>query len=208
VDALEALRSRVSVNQFDPSRGLTEDEVRELIAYATEAPSSFNIQHWRFVAVIRPEDKARMRSVAYNQRKITDAAVVFIVLGDLRAHETLGPILDRSVRAGVITQRKRDAWVRTAEATYGKDPVFARDETIRSASLASMALMIAAEAKGLASAPIIGFDGPGVVREFGIDERYVLVMLLPVGYPAPGNGPRLPRLSVDEVLAFHRARQF
>lgn len=208
MDALEALRSRVSASRFDPSRGLSEDEMRELISYAIEAPSSFNIQHWRFVAVVRPEDKARLRGVSFNQQKIIDAAVVFIVLGDLRAHENLGAILDRSVQAGAISTAKRDAWVRAADAIYGSDAAFARDETIRSASLAAMALMIAAEAKGLVSAPIIGFDATGVVREFGIGERYVPVMLLPVGYPGPGNGQRLPRLAVGEVLAFHRSREF
>jgi hypothetical protein len=32
--------------------------------------------------------------------------------------------------------------------------------------------------------------------------------LVTVGYPAPGNHPRKPRLSVDEVLAFDRGREF
>jgi hypothetical protein len=33
-------------------------------------------------------------------------------------------------------------------------------------------------------------------------------MLLTVGFAAPGNWPRQPRLSVDEVLAFHKAREY
>jgi nitroreductase len=55
---------------------------------------------------------------------------------------------------------------------------------------------------------MIGFDPEGIKREFGISDRYVPVMLLPVGYVAPGNLPRKPRLGVDEVLAFDRSREF
>ena len=65
-----------------------------------------------------------------------------------------------------------------------------------------MTLMLAAEAKGLVSGPMIGFDPEGVKREFQISERYLPVMLLAVGYPAPGNWPRKVRLSVSEVLTY------
>lgn len=208
MDALDAIRSRVSVNHFDPSRSLSDEEIRELIAFAIEAPSSYNIQHWRFVAVVRPEDKARLKAVSFNQQKMVDAAVVFIVLADLLGHERLGEILDRSVAVGVLTEAKRDAWLRTSERVYGGDPQFARDEAIRSSSIAAMTLMIAAEAKRLVSTPVIGFDPVGLSREFAIDPRYLAVMLLPVGYPAGGASQRLARLSVDEVLAFHKARAF
>jgi hypothetical protein len=33
-------------------------------------------------------------------------------------------------------------------------------------------------------------------------------MLLTIGYKAPGNWPRKPRLAVDEALAFGRGREF
>ncbi len=208
MDVFAALRARTSANRFDTSRSLSEDEIRELISYATEAPSSFNIQHWRFVAIVRPADKARLRAAAFNQREVDEAAVVFIILGDVRAHERLGVTLDRSVAAGILDAAARDRWVANADRAYGENAALARDEAIRSASLAAMILMIAAQAKGLASGPIIGFDSAAVAREFAIAERYLPVMLLTVGYPAPGNWPRQPRLSVDEVLAFHRAREF
>ena len=205
--ALELIKGRISANKFDTTKSLSAQEVRELVEYATQAPSSFNQQHWRFVAVTKREDKERLKGVAYGQQKVADAAVTFIVLGDLRGHEKLANILARSVQAGLITQAVADAWVGMANGMYAA-PQLARDEAIRSASLASMTLMIAAQAKGLVSGPMIGFDPDGVKREFGIADRYVPVMLLPVGYPAPGNWLRKPRLGVDEVLAFDRGREF
>jgi len=205
---LELIEKRISANKFDPTRTLSEDEIKELVFYATQAPSSYNIQHWRFVAVTGPEDKARLKAVAFNQQKVEDAAVTFIVLGDLRGYEKLPEIVGQTLAAGLIDQKKAESWVKVATASYEKNDRFARDEAIRSGALAAMNLMIAAEAKGLVSGPMIGFDPEGVKREFNISDRYVPVLLLTVGYEAPGNGPRKPRLGVDEVLSFGEGREF
>jgi nitroreductase len=208
MDTIELIKQRISTNKFDSSRTLSEAEVKELVSYATEAPSAFNIQNWRFVAVTSPEEKARLRSVAYNQQKVVDAAVTFIVLGDLRGYEKLPQILKPMVEGGLMDQATADGWAQSAASSYGADEQFARDEAIRSASFAAMTLMIAAQAKGLATGPMIGFDPAGVKREFNIADRYVPVMLLTVGYPASGNWPRKPRLGVEEVLAFNKGREF
>lgn len=202
MDALTTLKQRLSANHFDPSRKLSEAEIKELIGYATEAPSSFNIQHWRFVAVTDQAAKERLKAVAYGQPKVSDAAVTFIILGDLRGHEKMREIYQPMLDAGAVTSEQVDGWVGMAAGMYA-NAQNARDEAVRSASLAAMALMTAAEAKGLVSGPMIGFDPTGVKREFGIADRYVPVMLLSVGYAAPGNWPRKPRLATDEVLRFN-----
>jgi len=46
---------------------------------------SYNLQHWRFVAVTKPEDKQRLVQIANGQIKVAEAAVTLIVLGDLQA---------------------------------------------------------------------------------------------------------------------------
>lgn len=208
METLELIKQRISTNKFDTSRTLSEVEIKDLVAYATEAPSAYNIQNWRFIAVTNPEDKQRLKSVAYNQQKVVDAAVTFIVLGDPLGYEKLPRILKPMVDGGLMDQSVADGWVRSAASGYSGDERFARDEAIRSASFAAMTLMIAAEAKGLATGPMSGFDPAGVKREFNIPDRYVPVMLLTVGYPASGNWPRKPRLGVDEVLAFNKGREF
>lgn len=208
MSTLEVIKHRISANKFDTLRTLSEAEIKELVAYATEAPSAYNIQNWRFVAVTTPEAKERLKALAYNQQKVVDAAVTFIVLGDLRGHEKLPEILKPLVDGGAMKQEAVEGWVKSATAAYSGSEQFARDEAIRSAAFAAMTLMIAAEAKGLATGPMIGFDPAGVKREFNIPDRYVPMMLLTVGYAAPGNWPRKPRLGVDEVLAFNEGREF
>jgi nitroreductase len=92
--------------------------------------------------------------------------------------------------------------VAMANGMYGSDPRLARDEAIRSGSLAAMTLMLAAGNQGYVSCPI-GFNAIQVTEILSIGDHYVLVMMLTVGRPASGNTARRPRLPVDQVLAFN-----
>jgi nitroreductase len=205
---LETLKQRTSANIFDKAKTLSETEIKELVSYAIEAPSSFNIQHWRFIAVNDKGVQEQLKAAAYNQPKVADAAVTFVVLGDLkgvdRLHEAMSPL----VKAGKMEQKALDGMLGMANGMYKDNPQMARDEAIRSASLAAMNLMIAAQAKGWVSGPMIGFDPTAVKKVLDISDRYIPVMLIAVGPGAPGNWPRKPRFSVEQVLSFNRGREF
>lgn len=203
---VELIRRRLSVEAFDPRHRLDEATIRDLVADAAEAPSSFNIQHWRFIAVRRREDKRRLMEAAYGQRQVADAAVTFIVLGDAEGIDRLPDTMNRAVAEGAMPAAKARAWVEMARELYA-DPVLARDEAIRSACLAAMVLMLAAEARGLASGALIGFDPERVRREFSVPATCVPVMLLAVGRSLTADARRKPRLDVDTILAFDDGRE-
>lgn len=209
-NTLDSIKHRVSANAFDATRTLTRAEIEDLVAYALEAPSSFNLQHTRFIAVVDAAQKEKLKALSWNQAKVTDAAVTFIILGDTLAHEKLPELMSRAVKAGHIDQGVADWFVNGAAGFYGnyENERLVRDEVIRSASFAAMNLMLAADAKGLASGPMIGFDSAGVQKAFNIPERYVPVLTLAVGYAKDGNWPRKPRLSVAETLAFDNGQVF
>jgi nitroreductase len=197
-----AIETRISANRFDSSRRLTDDEIAELVRLASKAPSAFNLQNWKFVAVRSDSAKGRLLPLAYEQQKVVDAAVTFIVCGTLDPHRTLPGALRPSLDAGLLDQPTYDRWVGAANSMYGSNPTFQRDEAIRSASLAAMTLMFAAQAKGLASGPMIGFDPQGVAREFGLLDTDVPAMLVTVGYAAAENLPQKPRKAVSDVMSF------
>ncbi|WP_414735959.1 nitroreductase family protein [Ensifer adhaerens] len=64
---------------------------------ATHAPTAYNLQNWRFIAVHTPEAKARLRSVANDQPKISDAAVTFIIAGLPPKHDDVAARLRPAV---------------------------------------------------------------------------------------------------------------
>ncbi len=205
---LEVLKKRTSANNFNNTKQMSESEIREIITYACEAPSSFNIQPWRFVAVTDKDIKEKLKAAAYGQQKVADAAVTFVVLGDLQGLDKLPEAISPMLKSGAIDQKAYDGWLGMASGMYKDKPQMARDEAIRSTSLACMNLMIAAQAKGFVSGAMIGFDPEGVKKVLGVSERYVPVMLIAVGPEAPGNWSRKPRFSVEQVLSFNTFKEF
>ncbi|MFZ9428685.1 MAG: nitroreductase family protein [Burkholderiaceae bacterium] len=199
---IEAIRGRTSANNYDATHVMSREEITELVALAPESPSSFNMQNWRFIAVSSPEAKARLKAAAFNQPKVGDAAVTYVVVGEVGGHRHLPRLIKPMLDAGAINQAAYEGWINMANGLYeGKDQ-FQRDEAIRSASLASMTLMLAATGKGYVSGAMIGFDPAAVAAACGLAAHEVPVMLIAVGKPAPGNWPRKVRRSLDEVLSF------
>jgi len=197
---LDLIKSRVSANCFDETATISDAEIAELIDYARQAPSSFNFQNWRFIAVRESSAKERLKAVAYGQPKVSQAAVTFIVIGLLNPQARLADALAPSLKEGILDQATVDTWVGMATGMYGGNAVLQRDEAIRSGSLAAMTLMLAAEAKGFVSGAMIGFDVAGVSKEFSLGVDEVPVMLLTVGRAAAGNWPRKPRFPISEIL--------
>ena len=79
----ECILRRSAAKYYDPTAALSDDQIRELVRIGTTAPTSFHLQNWRFIAVRTPQAKARLRPIASNQPATTEAAVTFIVCGQL-----------------------------------------------------------------------------------------------------------------------------
>lgn len=186
--AEETMRSRRSVRHFQPGVQIPEAELNEILSLAATAPSSWNLQHWRFLVVREQANKERLLPITYNQKQTVDASVVIIVLGDLQANLIAPTVYEQA------TSQIRDMMLGQINGAYHNNPALGRDEAIRNASLAAMQLMLAARAKGYDSVPMGGYDRDALVKEMNIPERYVPVMIIPIGKAAaPGRATdRLP----------------
>lgn len=196
---ISLIERRVSANHFDASFTLTNAEIERLVDAATRAPTAYNFQNWRFVAVRGTQSKERLRALAYGQTKVADAGVTFIVCGVLPDHEVLRERLRPFVEAGFMSAATAAGWCEAARQAYA-DAQKARDEAVRSAALGAATLIYAAEAMDLATGPIGGFDAAGVASAFGLAPNELPVLLVAVGRPACGNWPQKPRRPVSEVL--------
>ncbi|OJW22658.1 MAG: nitroreductase [Planctomycetales bacterium 71-10] len=194
----EAVRRRRATPAFDPARPLPSPLLERLLAAATLAPSSANLQPWRFLVVREAANRRRLRACARNQPKVTQAPVVVIVLGYHHPDRThLEPMLAMQVASGACTlERAAEARGRAASALRD-----VRDRALwatRSTMLAAATLMLAAESLGVASAPMEGFDAEAVRREFGVPDDHSVCCLIALGYAAEER-PFPGRFGLDEV---------
>ncbi|MCA9774304.1 MAG: nitroreductase family protein, partial [Myxococcales bacterium] len=85
MDTFEAIRTRRAVKHYDPAHKMTDAEVQRLLEAALLAPTSFNIQNWRFVLVTDPKQRERLQAAAWNQSQVTEASLLFVLCADLNS---------------------------------------------------------------------------------------------------------------------------
>jgi nitroreductase len=111
---IESSVSRSTTKYYDSAATLSDDQIRELVRIGTTAPTSFHLQNWRFIAVRTPEAKARLSPIAWNQPAITEAAVTFIVCGQLADSSVIPGRLAPLVEAGIMPA----SWCRNGKSPH------------------------------------------------------------------------------------------
>jgi nitroreductase len=195
MNVLEAIESRRSVKHFDPTHRMTEDEIARLIELAKLAPTSFNMQNYRFVIVSDPELRRQIRAVAWDQAQITDASLLVILCADLTAHAR-----NPHRYWAHAPQEVQDILVPALTPFYDGKPILIRDEAMRSTGFAGMTLMLAARGLGYDSCPMIGFDAQAVAKLIHLPDDHALSFILAIGKQAKPVWPRGERLADSEVV--------
>ncbi|MBU3668263.1 MAG: nitroreductase family protein [Rhodocyclaceae bacterium] len=190
MDAIEAIRQRRAIKHFDPKHRLTADEIKLLLDVAAQAPSSFNIQHWRIVNVTDPVLRAQLREAAFDQAQVTDASLLFVVCTDIKAWEK-----DPQRYWVHAPKEAQDVLVPWINPFYNGKEQLQRDEAMRSVGLILQTLMIGAKAMGYDSCPMIGFDIEKVGQLVNLPKDYAVGAMLVIGkgikpaWPKPGFIP-------------------
>lgn len=197
----EIMRSRHSVKKYQPGVLIPQEELEEMLALASTAPSSWNLQHWRYLVITSQEMKERILPIAYNQQQVADSSATVVILGDLEANKAAYDVYGESLAEGFISQKVHDILINQIEDAY-KNPQVGRDEAILNASLAAMQLMLVAKAKGYDTCAMGGFNDEALIKELAIPPRYIPVMLIVIGKAAKASHPT-SRFSLDtSVVSF------
>lgn len=204
---LEVIRERRSVRQYDPSHTIPREELKELLELAALAPSSSNMQHWRFLVLDTPELKEKLLPIANSQQQVAEASAVVAILGDTEGYRKAGEIYGAAAQAGYMTEELARSFAERSGSMYASLPrERIREIAVIDASLAAMQLMLAARAKGYDTVPMGGFNRERFIEAFGLGERYVPVMLLPIGKAAKAGHPTV-RLPIDDVTFWNEIPQ-
>ncbi|WP_230655633.1 nitroreductase family protein [Psychrobacter sp. I-STPA10] len=197
---IDLLNQRSSYYDYDADEIITPAIIEALVAEAIKAPSAYHMQNWYFIAVTSKEAKQKLYDVAYQQEKIKKAAVTFIVCGDIDGYQHLEAALQPSIHAGHFPQVLANSSISNAHNSHATNLPLQRDEAIRSASLASMVLMLAAENMGYATGAMSGFEPDKLQATFNLAPTRVPVMLITVGSPTSPRYPQKQRLPVTKKL--------
>jgi nitroreductase len=209
---LDAIIRRRAIKVFEPVE--ISQEVRDAILNAARhAPSSFNVQPYRFYWVGSAAKKAAVAKLCMGQKPAETASALVVVVADIGSMSATHRAQAEWMRASHFTEEKVRDYERTAKIgrilfmpgpfgifaalkravfwllhlwkTFGMPPL-SRQEIFKwatkSTSLACQNLMIAAEALGMNTCPMEGFDGRRLSQYLGLSRRHhEIVMVIAIG---------------------------
>lgn len=191
----EAINSRRAVKHFDPTHEMTEEEIKTLFDSVLLSPTSFNIQHWRFVVVRDKAIREQVKAKAWGQAQITDASLLVILTGDQKAHEK-----NPARYWEGAPKEASDVLVPMIGQYYGGREDVQRDEVMRSTGIAAQTIMLAAQEMGYDSCPMVGFDYQGVAEIINLPSDHLISMIVTVGKATKPAYARCGKLPYSEVV--------
>ncbi|WP_339788695.1 nitroreductase family protein [Paenibacillus sp. FSL R7-0313] len=195
---------RHSVKAYDPEVKISREEMTEILAKASRAPSAINMQPWRFLVIDSAEGKEKLAPLAsFNQTQTLTSSAVIAVFYDANNVEYMEEIFSKSVELGYMPQDIMDMQMQQVQPYYANiNASELRDMNLIDSGLISMQLMLVARAHGYDTNPMAGYDKGQIAEAFGLDkERFQPVMLISIGKAAKEGYPSY-RLPVETITTW------
>jgi len=175
MDILDLIKSRRTIKHFLP-KFVSWDNVSRIIDAGRHAPSSGNIQNWKFIVVYEPDQKQEIAQLAYEQYDIAQAAVLIVVCNE-------------------VTKAERYYGLR-GERLY----------SIQNCAAATQNMLLEAQSLGLGSAWIGAFDEEALRGSCGIPDDVRPQAIVAVGYArdVPPKPPKYPMETVTYFGSWRR----
>lgn len=199
--ANKVMNDRRSIKRYDPSVKISREELTNILQDALTAPSSFNLQPWRFVVVDTPEGKKSIEPyMMFNENQWATSSAIIAVFADLKNPITADKIYTSAYEHGLMDETTKNFMVETiASYTTERAPQYNKNTAIFDCGLVTMQLMLSAKNYGYDTNALGGFKRDETAKALGMDtERYLPLLLLSIG-KAADNGHDSICYTVDEI---------
>jgi nitroreductase len=196
MDTFDAIYQRRAIKHFDPEHQLTNEEETKILEAAIQTPTSFNIQHWRFVIIRDPALRKRIRTEFGNdQAQMTDASLLIVMTAD-----TMAWAKDPDRYWQNAPQEVCELLVNWMGPFHEGREWLQRDEAQRSIGLAMQTIMLSAKAMGYDSCPMIGFDIDKVAELINLPDDHVMGPMVAIGKKTQDSWPKPGQLPLSQLV--------
>lgn len=198
------MTTRRSIRKYDAQYKITREEMNVMLEEATRAPSSMNMQPWRFVIVESKEGKERLKPVLYgNHQQLETSSAMICIFTDLKKFDYAEMIFNKAVAQGLMPEDVREKQLRNISNMI---PSLSEESIEKGglidSGLVAMQLMLVAKEHGYDTCPIGGFRHDQLAEAVGIDpKRYKPVFILSIGKAAESGYPSI-RLDIDVITTW------
>ena len=203
-DFSDILFERKSVRLYNEKIKIPQQEMLEMIQEATTAPSSVNMQPWRFVVVESEAEKQKLKPlIRFNTAQNDTSSAMILIFGDMECYEYGEKIYDQAVSENKMSSEVRDQQLEAIIPYYKNFSKQEMNDVVKiDASLAAMQLMLVARSHGYDTNAIGGFEDDLLAEAFGLEkDRYVPVLILSIGESIDA-GYQSVRLNASALTTF------
>lgn len=198
----DVIKGRKSVKYFDPNVKIKREEIIEMLNETNIAPSSCNLQPWRYIVVDTQEGKEKLGSANYNKIQNDTSAAMIIVLGDLNHYGKFDEIYGEAVEKGYMTEEVKDGFEKGMGPQLENLPTDKNREGVYfDCGLWTMQFANIAYAKGYDTNIIGGFVREKVAELFELEENLIPVMLIALGKKEKDARPTV-RMKAENLVRF------
>lgn len=199
----EIVRQRRATSSFLPT-SVCDEDLERILQAGIEAPSSYNLQPWRFVVVRNPEQRKRLRVAAMNQEQVEQAPVVIVACGDTEAWKgDLEEVIRVGRNYGLTDETRIERKRKNVRQDLGVHPNMAMWVT-KQTMIAATTMMWMAETLGYDTGPMEGFYEDQVREVLGIPEGVRVIFLLAVGHLKGEDSRYTGRFSTAQTVFSER----
>ncbi|MBC1420546.1 nitroreductase family protein [Listeria seeligeri] len=203
-DFEDLMKNRRSIREYDETVKISQEEMQAILTDAVTAPSSVNMQPWRFVVVESDAGKEKLKPlIRFNTLQNDTSSAMILIFGDLQNFENGEKIYGGAVERGLMPADIKEQQMAKLSQYFKTIPRSELERVVLiDGGIVAMQLMLVARAYGYDTNPIGGFERTEVAKAFGMDpERYEPVMIVSIG-KAKTDGYDSYRLPIGDVTTF------
>ncbi len=195
MELFTAIEQRRAIKHYDHNAPMSPNDFERMMNAILLSPTSYNIQHWRFIRVTDSNTRLKIKEAAWGQQQVEDAAELIILCADSQAWS------DQPQRYWANADATTQSILLPMIASfYDGKPQLQRDEAMRSCGMAAQTLMLSAKALGYDTCPMIGFDDEAVADIIQLPKGHVISMMITIGKAAKAANVRGGQLPLSKVL--------
>lgn len=200
---IEVMEKRYASKSFDVEKKISKDDLKQILEFGRLSPSSFGLEHWKFLAISNQELKDKLVPVCFGQSQVSSCSDLIVILAKVKQFDD-----DNSYVEDIFKSRMpKEVVDKILPMTKGFISQFKNkreliDWSKKQCYIAAANMMTGAKTLGIDSCPMEGFNEDELLKVLDINpEEYKIAMVIPFGY-ANDTQREKTRLPFEEVVEF------
>ncbi len=194
----ELLLSRYATKKFD-GKVIDDSKIDQLFEMIRYAPSALNLQPWKVKVVTDVETKKKLSAASMEQPQINTCSHLLIFCADTDLNGKAQKITELMKKVGVPEENLKQFQEVMKIFLSNYDNKTGITEAQYNVFIAAITAIYAAKSLGIDSCPMQGFNAEAYSEILNIPEDIVPTILVPIGYPADNQMPKL-RFEKEEIF--------